>query len=190
VNGPEEGSQDVPRVLGDWVRAYGSGALGEALADADFWEGWAVGNARRLNSVTAELEEVRAERDRLAADVERLNNLVHAENGRADFNQDEAESLRDLLRAENERADKAIDREEALEEELELSHAATRELHHALSDLVDHTDETCNVLPERDRYRLAWLSARRRAARESQHAAEALALKDAEPREARRSSGN
>lgn len=35
---------------------------------------------------------------------------------------------------------------------------------------------------ERDRYRLAWLSARRRAARETEFAAEALALKDAEIR--------
>lgn len=53
------------------------------------------------------------------------------------------------------------DRAEALEEELELAHTATRELHHTLSDLVDHTDATCVVLPVRDRYRSAWISARR-----------------------------
>jgi hypothetical protein len=47
-----------------------------------------------------------------------------------------------------------------LEAEVELAHAANRELHAELCDLVDHTDATCTVVPERDRYRLAWLSAR------------------------------
>ncbi|MFI7096403.1 hypothetical protein [Streptomyces lydicus] len=64
--------------------------------------------------------------------------------------------LKDLLRAENARANAAIDREEATEQ---------------------HAEELAD---ERDRYRLAWLSARRRDCLNSNHATEALELKDAE----------
>jgi biopolymer transport protein ExbB/TolQ len=66
---------------------------------------------------------------------------------------------------------------EDVRDELAESNAANHELHAALSDLVDHTDDTCPLLVDRDRYRLAWLSARRRAARESEYAAEALSRK-------------
>lgn len=58
--------------------------------------------------------------------------------------------LQDLLRAENTRANAAIDREKTAEE-----HAYELEA-------------------ERDRYRLAWLSARRRAAEEAMHGADAV----------------
>ncbi|MFE5159124.1 hypothetical protein ACFRNT_11430 [Streptomyces sp. NPDC056697] len=58
--------------------------------------------------------------------------------------------LRDLLRAEHERANAAIDREEPAEE---------------------HAEE---LERERDRYRLAWLSARRRAAVEANHGTDAV----------------
>jgi hypothetical protein len=51
---------------------------------------------------------------------------------------------------------------------------ANAELHRAASDLADHADETCSVLPERDRYRLAWLSARRRDGVNSMNALEVI----------------
>lgn len=68
----------------------------------------------------------------------------------------EIERLRDLLRTESARANDAIDREQAAEQ---------------------HAEE---LGEERDRYRLAWLSARRRDCENSLHATEALELKDAE----------
>lgn len=74
----------------------------------------------------------------------------------------------------------ALVERDRLTAELEATQAANRELHASLCDLVDHTDATCTVVAGRDRYRSAWLSARRRAAKEAEFAAEALALKDAE----------
>ncbi|WP_261954301.1 hypothetical protein [Streptomyces nigrescens] len=68
----------------------------------------------------------------------------------------EIAQLRDLLRAENGRANAAIDREQAAEQ---------------------HAEELGEA---RDRYRLAWLSARRRDGENSLHATEALELKDQE----------
>jgi hypothetical protein len=42
---------------------------------------------------------------------------------------------------------------------------ALKELNEAASDLADHTDATCSVVAERDRYHLAWTSARSRVKR-------------------------
>jgi TolA-binding protein len=97
----------------------------------------------------AELNALDNEVRRLHVEIERLNNLVHAENGRADFNQDEAQEYQRLNR-------------------------------HA-SDLYEMFRRKYDDEHDRaERLRLAWLSARRRAARESEYAAEALTLKDAE----------
>lgn len=179
-----------------------------------------------MNEPETGAQSLRVERDYLAAEVERLNNLVHAENGRADFNLDEAEHLRGLLRGETECAEKA----EEERDEYKRLHAHAADLYEmfrrkyddegdrseryrlawlsaragrklarsawrygqwridAQAEEMREQDAFARSLwdmlterrKERDRYRTSWLSARRRAARESEFAAEALAMKDAE----------
>lgn len=136
----ERGYETVPRDLYAWMREYPERerALTEALKDADFWEEWAKGSARRLT-------ETQAERDRLAADVAEAHS--------------EIERLRAVLRELDDR----------------LSwHTTCKTCARILDSAYEETCRAEEAETERDRYRLAWLSARRRAAREVDYAAEAV----------------
>jgi chromosome segregation ATPase len=109
--------------------------------------------------------------------------------------------LTELLQYEHSRANAAIDREEAAEKHAEELEEETRRLRRDLrvseakvggaALYVDQVSARIAMLEnvvtaydgihgERDRYRLAWLSARRRAADEANFGAEALALRDVE----------
>ncbi|MFD5198831.1 hypothetical protein ACFWM7_01410 [Streptomyces sp. NPDC058375] len=107
--------------------------LGEALkdvrADADYFQGWADGNGRRLNEALAE--------------IERLN--------------DEVAQLRSAWKVSTATR--------------ESYRRVTRDLNGVIRELLSASAERMH---ERDRYRLAWLSARRRAAEEANLGAEAV----------------
>ncbi|MEV0444037.1 hypothetical protein AB0I84_45270 [Streptomyces spectabilis] len=104
--------------------------------------------------LSEELDEARAANAELAREA---RDGAHWE-GVADRMREEIVRLSELLRYEHNRANSAIDRETTAEE---------------ARDEVERRQE-------RDRYRLAWLSARRRAADESVFGMEALALRDEE----------
>lgn len=117
-----------------------------------------------MGGVSGAEEGAQSLRERLERDVTNWldpdRNLTEVVDDLTGTAQAEVEAVRvrmaSSLAYENERANRAIDREERAEE---------------------YADE---MAEERDRYRLAWISARRRAAMESVYATEALELKDAE----------
>ncbi|MEV5319134.1 hypothetical protein AB0K92_16015 [Streptomyces sp. NPDC052687] len=111
-----------------------------------YCQGW---GAREMAERIVELE------DEIGADVDGVCTGMHADVAEA---QAEVERLKDRLRYEHNRANSAIDREETAEK-------AVEELQEELSRLVDHTEASCVVVADRDRYKAAWQSARRRASR-------------------------
>lgn len=139
--------------------------------------------------LSEELDEARATNDALVKDV---RDGAHWE-GVADRMRDEISRLKDLLAYEHNRADSAIDREETAEQAAEESREEAERLRAVVADYESRISwfttcaqcaglldavyaETCRV----DRYRSAWLSARRRAADEANFGMEALELKQRE----------
>ncbi|MFJ6636600.1 hypothetical protein ACIQMR_35330 [Streptomyces sp. NPDC091376] len=115
-----------------------------------------------------------------------VGDLMDAVSPELEVRDSEIARLKDLLRVENKRADDAIRRETVAEEHAEELTAKVVER----DGLLERAGELYLMFKRlreeeadrADRYRLAWLSARRRAADESNFGLEALELKNAEIR--------
>lgn len=125
--------------------------------------------------LSEELDEARTTNTELARDA-RDGAHWEAVAGRM---RDEISRLKDLLAYEHSRANSAIDRETTAEEHAE-------ELAAKLAEETERADVNCEVAGQwaelAERRRLAWLSARRRAADEANFGMEAMELRDQEIR--------
>src|SRR5690606_16141584 len=184
------GDEGVRRLEGDCIRLseemYEARAANAELAkdarDGAHWE--AV--ADRMREEIARLNELlRYEHNRANSAIDREETAEKA----AEESQQEAERLASLVGYCEHRAEESAAEVERLTRDLRISEAKVggAALH------VDRVNARVNMLEnvvsaydgihgERDRYRLAWLSARRRAADEANFGMEALALRDDEIR--------
>lgn len=144
--------------------------------------------------LSEELYEARAANAELAKDA---RDGAHWE-AVADRMREEIARLNELLRYEHNRANSAIDREETAEKAAEESQQEVAQLRSAWRAATATTEswrrmyrresslirELLSLVAQRahesSRYRLAWLSARRRAADEANFGMEALAVKEQE----------
>ncbi len=131
------------------------------------------------------------------AKIERLRELLQYENQRADAaidREETAEKAAEEAQAEVERlaslagywehrAEESAEEAAQLRSAWKVSHATGESYRRITRDLNETVRELLSALTgrtsERDRYRLAWLSARRRAADEANFATEALEIRDA-----------
>ncbi|MFI9123851.1 hypothetical protein ACIGW0_31420 [Streptomyces bikiniensis] len=167
-------------------------AASEARADATYFEEWATFNGRRLNDALAEIDrltslvgywEHRAEEAETKSEQRR--DTIRYESARADAairREDAADAEAEELREEVARLRSAW---KSARRRASLYRRAWRGAHHTAEvwrrnargegdfarELLSRLTE---MVGERDRYRSAWLSARRRAADEANMGAEAL----------------
>jgi hypothetical protein len=136
--------------------------------------------------LSEELDEARADNVELA---KRARDADHWE-AVADRMRDEISRLKELLEYEHSRADTAIDREEVAEKAAEEAQADAKyfeewAIHNGLN-FNNAVQQRNQAWDRADRYRLAWLSARRRAADEANYGLEALDCQREETRRWRR----
>lgn len=171
--------ESVERASDEMTRAYNtsvadvarlSEALKEERADAEYYEAWAKGNARRLNAALADVQH-----------LQRALHLSEAKIGGAARYVDQANARSDMLEG-------AMTAYEGIADERDRYRLAwlsararvRRAKRNREAELRWVNGMWSGALRDLHRYRLAWLSARRRAADEANFGMEALELRDAE----------